>query len=151
MRKIREVLRLHFECGRDNREIAAACALSPSTVHDYLARAGGAELTWEQASTLSDVEVETRLFKLVGRTEPHERLPIDFVHVHAEMRRPAVTLQLLWEEYRGDHPQPGLRPYAYSQFCDLYARWRLKLSPVMRQVHRAGEKAFVDYSGTAAP
>jgi transposase len=147
MRKIREVLRLHYECGRDNREIALSCALSPSTVHDYLARAKGAELTWAQASSLTDGEVEERLFKLVGRTEPHERLPIDFVHVHAELRRPAVTLQLLWEEYCSGHPQPGKRPYAYSQFCDLYARWRLKLSPVMRQVHQGGEKAFVDYSG----
>lgn len=147
MRKIREVLRLHFECGLDNREIAASCALSPSTVHDYLARANGAELTWAQASSLSDAEVEACLFKLVGRVEPHERMPIDFVHVHAEMRRPSVTLQLLWEEYRGERPSPGLRPYGYSQFCDLYSRWRSKLSPVMRQAHPGGEKAFVDYSG----
>jgi hypothetical protein len=25
--------------------------------------------------------------------------------------------------------------------------WRAKLDVVMRQVHRAGEKAFIDYSG----
>jgi transposase len=60
-----------------------------------------------------------------------------------------VTLQLLWSEYqesvaaRGD----GSKPYQYSQFCELYCAWRVRLKPSMRRVHRAGEKAFVDYSG----
>ena len=40
-----------------------------------------------------------------------------------------------------------LKPYEYSRFCDLYARWKKSLGLVMRQVHRAGEKVFIDYSG----
>ena len=32
MRKVRDVLRLHFECGCTYREIAAACSVSPATV-----------------------------------------------------------------------------------------------------------------------
>jgi transposase len=60
-----------------------------------------------------------------------------------------VTLQLLWAEYQEavGRRADGSRAYQYSQFCDLYASWRQKLSISMRQVHRAGEKAFVDYSG----
>jgi transposase len=54
-----------------------------------------------------------------------------------------VTLALLWEEYRAAHP----RGYAYSQFCEHYRRWARALKPSMRQVHRAGEKLFVDFSG----
>jgi transposase len=98
---------------------------------------------------MSDSEVETRLFRFIGRQEPHERAPVDCAWIHRELRRSDVTLQLLWEEYRVACDPSGKkqRPYGYSQFCDLYARWRRKLSPVMRQVHRAGEKAFVDYSG----
>src|SRR5579864_999829 len=51
---------------------------------------------------------------------------------------------LLWQEYRAQHPHG----YAYSQFCERYRQWARRLKPSMRQVHRAGEKLFVDYSGT---
>ena len=50
---------------------------------------------------------------------------------------------MLWQEYRGAHPDG----YAYSQFCERYRRWARALKPSMRQVHRAGEKLFVDFSG----
>ena len=85
MRKIREVLRLHFECECRHREIAAACCMSPSTVGDYLSRAEQAGVTWEQAKVLSDAEVEARLFKVIGRSEPSPRAAIDFKWVHADI------------------------------------------------------------------
>jgi transposase len=149
MRKVREVLRLKFECGRSHREIATSCELSPASVSDYLRRAKSASLTWDEACGMSDAAVEARLFRQVGRNEPSPRAPVDFAWVHRELSRTGVTLQLLWAEYveaaapRAD----ALRPYQYSQFCDSYARWRATLAISMRQVHRAGEKLFVDYSG----
>jgi transposase len=54
-----------------------------------------------------------------------------------------VTLALLHVEYLAEHPE-GLR---YSAFCDRYREWLKRQSPVMRQVHLAGDKLFVDYSG----
>jgi transposase len=148
MRKVREVLRLKFECGRSQREIALACRIGQSTVSEYITRALAAGLTWRDVAAISDVEVESRLFHQVGRNEPALRTPIDFEWVHRELRRSAVTLQLLWAEYHaGGRRADGSLPYQYSQFCDLYGQWRSKLAVSMRQVHRAGEKAFVDYSG----
>jgi transposase len=149
MRKIREVLRLKFECDCSHRAIAASCELSPGSVSDYLQRAKEASLTWEQAAAMSDAQVEARLFRQVGYHEPTRRTPVDFAWVHRELSRMGVTLQLLWAEYvqavaaRAD----GARAYQYSQFCDAYARWRATLAISMRQVHRAGEKLFIDYSG----
>jgi transposase len=65
-----------------------------------------------------------------------------------ELARSGVTLQTLWVEYReGAARESALKPYEYSRFCDLYAAWKRKLGVVMRQVHRAGEKGFLDYSG----
>jgi len=55
-----------------------------------------------------------------------------------------VTLQRLHLEYLERHPDDG---YRYSQFCRHYHEWARRLAPTMRQVHRAGEKAFVDFSG----
>ena len=54
-----------------------------------------------------------------------------------------MTLQLLWLEYLGVHSNG----YRYSHFCEHYRRFAKRLKPSMRQVHRAGEKAFVDFSG----
>ena len=149
MRKIREVLRLKDELSLSHRAISASMGISRSTVSEYVARAERAGLTWAAAKDLSDAEVEARLFHQVGRNEPQKRAPIDFVWVHQELRRPGVTLQRLWTEYQeGVASGPsGYRPYQYSQFCDLYKEYRSKLSPSMRQVHPAGEKAFLDFSG----
>ena len=55
-----------------------------------------------------------------------------------------MTLQLLWQEHRSAYPEG----YGYSRYCELYQRWRAKLSPVMRDTDVAGERMFVDYAGT---
>jgi transposase len=149
MRKIREVLRLHYELGCTHREIHASTGLSKGSVSDYLKRAGAAGLTWEVARDLDDAQLEARVFKNVGRNEPPARVPIDFEWVHRELRKTGVTLQTLWVDYQeGARLCNGAqRPYQYSQFCDLYAAWKSKLALIMRQTHRAGEKVFIDYSG----
>jgi transposase len=149
MRKVREVLRLKHDLGRSERQIALAVGIARSTVGEYLQRAEKAGLTWAIAQGLGDAEVEGRLFHQVGRNEPATRAPIDFTWVHMELRRAGVTRQLLWTEYQEHVAASGLgwRPYQYSQFCDLYEAYRAKLQPSMRQEHRAGEKAFLDFSG----
>jgi len=55
-----------------------------------------------------------------------------------------VTKQLLWQEYRQCHPDDG---YSYAQFCHRYRVWLGCQQRSMRQIHRAGEKLFVDYCG----
>jgi transposase len=150
MRRIREILRLHHECRLTQRQISASTGVSKGAITDYLRRAREAGLTWDQAKSLDDAEVESRLFRLLGRNEPARRAPIDFDWVHRELRRVGVTLQQLWLEYREAAslgPQTGAAPYGYSQFCDLYAVFRGKVDVTMRQVHLAGEKVFLDYSG----
>ena len=98
-------------------------------------------LGWPLPSDLGDGELEARLFPPCG---PRATRPLpEFSEVHRELRRPGVTLQLLWLEYKETHPDG----YQYTQFCRHYRRWRDRLDPVLRQEHRAGEKAFVDYAG----
>jgi transposase len=150
MRKVREILRLHYERHLTQRQISASTGVSKGTVGDYLRRATQAGLTWELARDLDDATVESRLFRLVGRSEPSRRVPIDYSWAHRELRRTGVTLQQLWIEYReaaATGPATGAAPYCYSQFCDLYATFRGKVDVTMRQVHLAGEKVFIDYSG----
>ena len=149
MRRIREVLRLKYECGLSHRSISASTGMSKGSVNDYLRRADEAGMTWERARELDDAAVESQLFTAVGRSEPPERAPIDLEWVRREMRKTGVTLQLVWSEYRDHVLADGgeRRPYQYSQFCQLYRRFEAKVDLVMRQDHRAGEKLFIDYSG----
>jgi transposase len=68
------------------------------------------------------------------------------VWIHTELKRPGVTLELLHLEYLEAHPTG----YRYTAFCDVYRGWMCKQQVSMRQVHRGGEKMFVDYSGKKA-
>lgn len=149
MRRIREVLRLRFECDCSHRAISAATGLSKGSISDYLRRAATEGLSWAEASNLGEAEVERRLFRALGRCEPPARAPIDFEWVQRELPKTGVTLQQLWLEYQEAVQKSGadLCAYQYSQFCDRYADYRQTLDVTMRQVHKAGEKAFVDYSG----
>ena len=148
MRKVKEVLRLKFERGLANRQIARSCSLPHSTVANYLARAQAAGLRWPLAEELDEAAVENRLFRASSKPPSQGYPPPDFPYIHEELtRHKHVTLQLLWQEYKQAHPQG----YQYSRFCKLYCRWRQKLDLVLRQEHRAGEKLFVDYAGQKVP
>ena len=150
MRKIKEVLRLRNELKLDQRQIARSCSISVSTVHEYLKRAGAAKVGWPLPEDWDDARLEAALFPPAGSPpQPTtQKSPPDFAAIHEQLQcHRDVTLQLLWEEYRDTSPDS----YGYSRFCELYQRWRRKLDVVLRQQHKAGEKAFVDWAGSTQP
>jgi transposase len=146
MRKIRDVLRLKFDGGQTNRQIARSCRISRPAVADYLLRFEKAGLVWPAAATLDDATLELKLFPPTPAVSSTERAVPDWSSIHRELRRKGVTLTLLWHEYKVAHPEG----FQYSWFCDQYRAWAVKLDVVMRQEHRAGEKLFVDYAGQSA-
>lgn len=147
MRKIRDCLRLYFEAGMSQSQIARTLQVGRGTFQSYLYRFTKANLEWSSASALSDDELESILFKnkaAIAKTTSREQRPLpDFKYIHKEKKRPGVTLQLLWEEYIANYPD-GLRR---SQFCWYYQQWLKNQKGTMRQSHKGGEKVFVDYSG----
>jgi transposase len=146
MRKISEVFRQRFELGRSYRDVARSLNISTSTVSDYLARAKVAGIMWPLPEGMTEDKLYNQLFLPVSATKA-ERVQPDWEQVHRELRKKGMTLRLLWREYRDQHLQ-GL---GYSQFCNYYQRYAKTMSPVMRQVHKAGEKTFVDYAGMKMP
>ena len=143
MRKIDEVARLHA-AGLSRRQIAGSCNLARSTVSDYISRLSDAGLGWPFPAELSEAEVLSRLFARPGMRSRDEERPLpEWAAIHKELRRRGVTLRLLWQEHRESHPTG----YAYTQFCHHYRQWTKTVETSMRQVHRAGEKLFVDYAG----
>ena len=147
MRQVREVLRLKHAAGLSERQIAAALRISRSTVAEYLRRAAVVGITWPAAAELDDIALEAQLFGPPFAVHESPRPQPDWPRLYTELRRPGVTLLLLWEEYRAGHPEG----YGYSRFCDLYRDWRAGISPTMRQTHVAGERLFVDFAGQTVP
>jgi transposase len=127
---------------RSHREVSRAVGISSGAVGSLMVRWKKLGLSWEQACALSDDELEQRLYgpKLPSTTP---RPMPDMSWLQRELKKPAVTLEVLHLEYLEQHPDG----YRYSRFCDLYKDWLLKQRLSMRQEHRAGEKLFIDYSG----
>ena len=147
MRKIKEVLRLKWVSGLSNRQIAASCGIGRPTVSEYLRRAELAGLRWPLPDDLDEARLERLLFPPPPDLPAQQRGIPDWANIHGELKRPGVTLFLLWQEYR----QAYSDGYQYSWFCEHYRAWQGKLDLVMRQDHRAGEKLFVDYAGQTVP
>jgi len=149
MRKIKEVLRLRFELGLGQRQIARSCSIGLGTVHEYLQRAEAEGLQWPLPADWDEDRLNAALFgpRAQRVSEPARPMP-DFAVLRDELQRhPHLTLQLAWEEYRQTHPDG----YGYSRYCELYQRWGRKLDVVLRQEHKAGEKMFVDWAGGTIP
>src|ERR1700676_1046500 len=149
MRKVKEVLRLRFELGLGQREIARACSISQGAVHNYLKKAAGAGMQWPLPEGWDEKHIEEVVFgKQRTIEQSSNRVLPEFPALHDQLQQHShLTLQLAWEEYREKDPE-GDR---YSRYCELYQRWRGKQDVVLRQEHKAGEKGFVDWAGATMP
>lgn len=147
MRKAKEVLRLRFELGLGQRQIARSCGMGLGTVHEYLQRATAAGISWPLPEGWDEEELEAKLFGDAVVSEPKsqpQRPQPDWKAIHEQLQQHRhLTLQLVWEEYRQANPEG----YRYSWFCERYHQWRRKLDVVLRQEHNAGDRMFVDWAG----
>ena len=143
MRKIRDVLRLKLETKLSHERTAAALNLSKGVVAKYVTLANAAGLDWAQTQALDDTALHNRLLGTPQRTSAF--VQPDYGRMHQELRRKGMTMMLLWQEHVAQHP--GACTHQYSQFCVNYRTYAQSLKRSMRQIHRAGEKLFIDYAG----
>lgn len=148
MRQIREILRLSQASGLSIRQIQRSTKVSVGAIQKLLSKAKDFGLTWPLPEDMDDVQLAQRFYPSSDAT-PSRRFHIpDWSAAHQELKHKFMTKQLLWEEYTQRYPN---RCYSYSQFCDLYRQWVKKQKRSMRQLHKAGEKCFVDYCGVTVP
>jgi transposase len=139
MLKAREILRLRHEVGLSLREIGKSCNCGKTTVAEVLERAKKAKIEWP--INLSDKQLISLLYPPTERKNmPPEP---DMEYVFYEMKKKGVTLMLLWEEYKEQHPE-GIM---YTQFCERYRKFKKNNNLTMHIEHTAGEEMMVDWAG----
>jgi transposase len=143
MRKVKEILRLHFEAPlselADLEDLPGRERDGPALPEEV--ESGRSELALARRSERSHPGEEA--VPASATPSAAERPAPDCPQIHKEPKSPNVTLQLLWEEYKQAHPDG----YNYSWYCQLYRQWTRHVDIVLRQEHRAGEKMFVDHAG----
>ena len=144
MRNIKEILRLKLSAKLSHDQVACALKVSKGVITKYVTLASASGLDWPTISTLEESTLEQRL---LGKPEPSLSVFAvpDYGRIHHEMRRKGMTLMLLWEEYQAEFSNQ--KTWRYTQFCEHYRNFCGKLKRSMRQIHRAGEKLFIDYAG----
>jgi len=140
MRKILEILRLHFEAKLSGRAIALAVCVALSTVQDGLRRFAASGLSWPV--DLDEAALEAHLYPCEPAVAAVPRP--DFAAIQtALLGHKAMTRRHLWERYRADQPE-GL---GYSAFCAHYAVFSQQQKLVLRRSHAPGAAMLIDYAG----
>jgi transposase len=144
MSKIRQILQLHSQ-GRSKLQIAAQTGIARNTLKKYLNAFTDSRLTFEEISTLSDKDLEELFVKPEEKplSEKLQTLLHLFPSIDKELKKKGVTRQLLWEQYKADHPNG----FGLSQFKHYLSQWKAQTSPTMRMEHKAGDKLYVDFAG----
>jgi len=141
MEKAREVLRLHYETGLSQREIAQSVNISLGSVSGILSKAREAEIVYPL--TMSNKELGSVLYPSMNKDGKQKPVEPDLQYIHQEMQKKGMTLTLLWEEYKTAHPD-GLM---LTQFCDRYRKFRKQNDVYLRKIYKAGERMHVDWAG----
>lgn len=144
MEKLKEIIRLGSEHHLSERAIARALKISRPVVAQYLSDFRASGLTYSEISTMNYDD----LLELFSRNQRFEKqrytvLTEQFKEYVKELKKPGVTRQILWEEYRQAHPEG----YGYSQFCYHFQVWQDISDLSMHMEHKAGDKMFVDFTG----
>lgn len=147
MRKIKEVLRLKYDLKLKHRQIAKSLNISAGAVSYLVNDAKAKGLTWPLPIGLSDGELEALIYGPANQSSKSFLAP-NWEELSKELQGKGMTKQILWQEYQQQSPESA---YSYSQFCHHFKAWLKKQSISMRQLHRAGERLFVDYAGPKIP
>lgn len=141
MADIKEAIRLYYKSKFSVRNISNSIGIPRSTLSDYIRKIEDASIPIDELLSYSESELKKRLFG--ERKQSAGKIMPDIDYLSKEIRRPGVTKLLLWQEYKENNPFG----YEYTQFKVHMQEEMNKLNPSFRNIYRAGEKGFVDFSG----
>ena len=150
MSKLKQVLRLYKNGGMSNRSIAETLGLDKNTVNKYINQTKKDSMSVDELLALDDPVLAHRM---AGGNAAYtdcrfDELKSKLPYYAAELRRPHVTMQLLWEEYCREVSHP----YRITQFKEHLNRYiagteEKTASTILKDIYVGGEKAFLDFAG----
>ena len=144
MNNIRHILRLHTQ-NQTQSEIIVQTGILRKVLKKYIKDFKDSGLTFVEINELSDKDLE-ELFVKPEENKVNEKLQTLynlFPAIDKELKRKGVTRQLLWEEYKSKYTD-GV---GITQFVWHFSQWKARISPTMRQEHKAGDKLYIDFAG----
>jgi transposase len=144
MDQIKAVIRNYLSSG-SIKATARQLKMSKNTVREYVRRAEASVVGLPGILDLDEPALEKVFYGPEARLSD-TRLTVFEQQAGEwlkELKRPGVTRQTLWEEYRATHPEG----YGYSQFCEHFRRYVARLDLTLALEHKPGEVLMVDFAG----
>ena len=126
------------------RQIEETRHISSKSITAVCRRAAELGVSYADLAAKSDDEVYLLFFPDKFHKETIYA-PVNYEHVHVELKKTGVTLKLLWQEYK-DSVMEGV-PVGYSKFCDDYAKYVEQNNLTNHITHKPGVVCEVDWSG----
>ena len=143
MNTLRKIIQLKAE-GVSNKMITALTGISRTTVLKYVRQLEEGGFSFKELNALNDAALFSFFEDPENPANRFEALSSQFSLIARELKRVGVTRYQLWHEYKQQHPGG----YEYSQFCYHYQQWCNQQQVSMHFEHKAGDKMFVDYTGS---
>lgn len=139
----RRILRLHLQ-GKSLRFISEYLGISRNTVTKYVHFFRVCGVPFDDLLEFSDQQLDD-LYKPPEKQVPAKLRVLQklFPVLDQKLKRPGMTKQKLWEEYKHGHPEG----YSSTQFYHYYNVWKKINSFTLHMTHQAGDKMFIDYTG----
>ena len=145
MLKLKRMLQL-LDAGWSLNRICSDLHMSKRTVHSYKERAEQSEVPLYVLRQMPDEKLNALLQPPSSVPVPDARkaeLDKRLDHFLAELKRPYVTMYLLWEEYRKEVPDG----YQYTQFKKYLREYRESKEYSYSNVYLPGHEMQVDFAG----
>ncbi len=144
MEEVRQIISAYLKTSK-YKVVARQLGISKNTVRKYLRLVERVDLPKEDLLRLEDEDLKTLIYP-AGMIEESERIQTFTSLVDywlSELRRIGVTRQLLWQEYRADHPDG----FAYSQFCEKLSQHIESRKLTIHLKHEPGGEIMADFAG----
>lgn len=120
--------------------------VSRTTLRKYLKKFKESDLTLEALLNMNDMELDSMFLASSSVAKPSPKvqtLQAILPAVEKELKKPGVTVERMWREYKANHPDG----FKLSQFRHYLRLWKSQSSVTMHIEHKAGDKLYVDFSG----
>ncbi len=146
----REIVRLIAKGSVSDRTAAKLVNVTHKTISSVRTKLQQCSLSPTELLSLSDSEFQRHL-GTENRTIQTDKIVPDWEDVQRQLQLKDMTLSLLWEEYRYENRDQIDLCLGYSRFSQCYRSWLNRQKISMRQLHKPGDKLFIDFCGRTVP